>query len=111
MQLHAISRANRLAPLALNLPRFCKAVGPELGPLRSEYSSLFPNTNVHFYSECDRFCRFILRKVDEGFGLDPVQKPPSITNSHRSRSPSRPRIRCSSDSGSPTVSMNAMALG
>src|SRR5947209_10793238 len=56
-------RANRLAPLALNLPRFCNAVGPELEPLLSEYSSVFPNTNVHFYSECDRFCRFILRKV------------------------------------------------
>ena len=67
-------RANRLAPLALNLPRFCKAVGPKLGPLLSEYSSLFPNTNVHFYSECDRFCRFILRKVDEGYGLDPRAK-------------------------------------
>jgi hypothetical protein len=67
-------RANRLAPLALNLPRFCKAVGPELGPLLSEYSSLFPNTNVHFHSECDRFCRFILRKLDEGYGLDPRAK-------------------------------------
>jgi hypothetical protein len=63
-------RANRLAPLALNLPRFCRALGPQLGPLLSEYSTLYPNTNVHFYLECDRFCRFILKKVEEGYDLD-----------------------------------------
>ena len=64
-------RANRLAPLALNLPDFCRMLGPRLGPLLSEYSVLHPNTNVHFYLECDRFCQFILRKIDEGYDVEP----------------------------------------
>ena len=63
-------RANRLAPLALNLHDFCTRLGAKLGPLLSEYSVLYPNTNVHFYSECDRFCRFIQNKVNEGLRLD-----------------------------------------
>lgn len=63
-------RANRLAPLALNLHDFCTALGPRLGPLLTEYSTLFPNTNVHFYLECDRFCRFILGKVADGYALE-----------------------------------------
>ncbi len=64
-------RANRLAPFALNLREFCRALGPRLGPLLSEYSVLFPNTNVHFYLECDRFCRFILSKIDAGYEIEP----------------------------------------
>jgi hypothetical protein len=64
-------RANRLAPLALNLPDSCRMLGPRLGPLLSEYSLLFPNTNVHFYLECDRFCQFILSKIREGYALEP----------------------------------------
>jgi hypothetical protein len=67
-------RANRLAPLALNLPRLCRALGPRLGPLLSEYSTQFPNTNVHFYLECDRFCRFILKKLEGGYDLDAQAK-------------------------------------
>src|SRR5947209_5532565 len=56
-------RANRLAPIAINLPNFCRALGPRLGPLLTEYAALHPHTNVHFYLECDRFCQFILRKI------------------------------------------------
>lgn len=67
-------RANRLAPLALNLCEFCKAMGPRLGPLLSEYSILYPNTNVHFYLECDRFCQFILSKLKRGYDLEPSAK-------------------------------------
>jgi hypothetical protein len=67
-------RANRLAPLALNLHEFCVALGPRLGPLLSEYSDQYPNTNVHFYLECDRFCRFIAKKIEEGFQLEPGVK-------------------------------------
>src|SRR5260370_7129607 len=48
-------RANRLAPLALNLPRFCRAMGPRLGPLLSEYSVLHPNTTVHSYLKSQSF--------------------------------------------------------
>jgi hypothetical protein len=64
-------RANRLAPLALNLREFCRGLGPRLGPLLSEYSVLYPNTNVHFYLECERFCWFIVRKMQEGYDLEP----------------------------------------
>ncbi len=67
-------RANRLAPLALNLPRFCRAMGARLGPLLSEYSILHPNTNVHFYLECERFGQFILDKISEGYDLEPGVK-------------------------------------
>ena len=64
-------RANRLAPLALNLHEFCTLLGSRLGPLLSEYSVIYPHTNVHFYLECDRFCQFILQKVNNGFELEP----------------------------------------
>jgi len=67
-------RANRLAPLAMNLHGFCILLGPRLGSLLSEYSILYPNTNVHFYLECDRFCRFILDKVRNGYELEPATK-------------------------------------
>jgi hypothetical protein len=64
-------RANRLSPLALNLPGLCGALGPRLGPLLTEYARLYPHTNVHFYLECDRFCTFIESKSDAGYGLEP----------------------------------------
>jgi hypothetical protein len=64
-------RANRLAPFALNLPGLCQALGPRLGPLLTEYSALYPNTNVHFYLECDRFCAFIEAKLNDGYELEP----------------------------------------
>jgi hypothetical protein len=64
-------RANRLAPLALNLPEFCRAMGSRLGSLLSEYSILHPHSNVHFYLECHRFCCFILDKVRDGYYLEP----------------------------------------
>lgn len=67
-------RANRLAPIALNLHEFCTMLGPRLGPLLSEYSLLYPNTNVHFYLECDRFCRFILDKISHGYAVEPEAK-------------------------------------
>jgi isopenicillin N synthase-like dioxygenase len=64
-------RANRLAPLALNLHDFCTLLGPRLGPLLTEYSAQYPNTNVHFYRECDRFCQFMLDKFAHGYALEP----------------------------------------
>jgi hypothetical protein len=63
-------RANRLAPLAMNLYGFCQTLGPRLAPLLTEYTALFPNTNVHFYVECERFCAFIENKLNEGYDLD-----------------------------------------
>lgn len=64
-------RANRLAPIALNLHEFCTKLGPRLGPLLSEYAVLYPNTNVHFYLECDRFCQFMRNKMDQGYAIEP----------------------------------------
>ena len=64
-------RANRLSPFALNLPGLCRALGPRLGPLLTEYSALYPSTNVHFYLECDRFCDFIEAKLNDGWELEP----------------------------------------
>jgi len=64
-------RANRLAPLALNLPRSCRLLGSNLGALLSEYSTRYPNTNVHFYRECHRFCSFVEEKLEQGLELRP----------------------------------------
>jgi hypothetical protein len=58
-------RANRLAPLALNLPALCKALGDDLRPLCSEYWSAYPNTDVHFLLEAQRFCDFLYGKLEQ----------------------------------------------
>jgi hypothetical protein len=63
-------RSNRLAPLAQNLYGLCHALGPRLGQLLTEYTALHPNTTVHFYLECERFCTFIEKKLGEGLQLD-----------------------------------------
>lgn len=57
-------RANRLAPIALNCPDLCDALGSELNPLISEYWESEPTTNVHFLVETDRFCRFLSGRAD-----------------------------------------------
>jgi hypothetical protein len=67
-------RANRLAPLAMNLGGFCKALGPRLGPLLTEYTALNPSTNVHFYRECDRFCSFLEAKLEDGLELNDEER-------------------------------------
>lgn len=61
-----VYRANRLAPLALNLPLTCQALGEDLRTIVSEFWAAFPETNVHFFAETDRFCRFLKAKLDEG---------------------------------------------
>lgn len=55
-------RANRLAPVALNLPETCTALGDDLNRLISAYWESEPTTNVHFLIEADRFCRFLRDK-------------------------------------------------
>jgi hypothetical protein len=52
-------RANRLAPVALNLPDLCDALRDELPELLSAYWESEPITDVHFIVETDRFCRFL----------------------------------------------------
>ncbi len=61
-----VYRANRLAPLALNIPQTCKALGQELREVVSEFWAEYPETNVHFFVETDRFCRFLKAKLAEG---------------------------------------------
>ena len=78
-----VYRANRLAPFALNLPGLCQALGPRLGPLLTEYSTLHPNTNVHFFLECSRFCDFIEAKLNDGWELEPQAV--AILNEEHSR--------------------------
>jgi len=55
-------RANRLAPLALNLPRTTEALGDDLKALVSAYWESTPRTDVNFLVETDLFCRFVRRQ-------------------------------------------------
>jgi hypothetical protein len=52
-------RANRLAPIALNLPDTCTAIGDDLSQILSAYWDSEPITDVHFLVETDRFCHFL----------------------------------------------------
>lgn len=52
-------RANRLAPLALNIPDTCEAVRADLEALLCAYWASEPTTDVNFLVETDRFCRFL----------------------------------------------------
>jgi hypothetical protein len=62
-------RANRLAPLAVHLPGLCKALGPDLRDLVSDYWAAFPQADVHAFVEVDRFCDFVRRELDRGRSL------------------------------------------
>lgn len=55
-------RANRLAPVALNLPDLCDALRDDLNELISAYWEAEPTTDVHFLVEADRFCRFLAQR-------------------------------------------------
>ena len=52
-------RANRLAPVALNLPDTCAALGDDLTDLISAYWASEPTTDVNFLVEADRFARYL----------------------------------------------------
>lgn len=52
-------RANRLAPLALNLPETCAALADLLPALTAAYWAAEPRTDVHFLIEADRFARWL----------------------------------------------------
>jgi hypothetical protein len=66
-----VYRANRLAPLAMNVPQTCKALGPELRAVVEEFWAAYPETNVHFFVETDRFCRFLQEKITYGAVFPP----------------------------------------
>jgi hypothetical protein len=58
-------RANRLAPVALNCPDLCRAMGPAL--LEEAFTAYWEaerRTDVHFLVETDRFCRFLSGRRD-----------------------------------------------
>jgi hypothetical protein len=57
-------RANRLAPVALNLPETCTALGDDLNRLISAYWAAQPTTDVHFLIEADRFACFLGARLD-----------------------------------------------
>jgi hypothetical protein len=52
-------RANRLAPLALNLPDTCAALADLLPALTAAYWAAEPRTDVHFLIEADRFAGWL----------------------------------------------------
>ncbi len=61
-----VYRANRLAPLAMNIPRTCKSLGPDLRSVVSEFWAAYPESNVHFFIETKRFCCFLEAQIAEG---------------------------------------------
>ncbi|MEP7363809.1 MAG: hypothetical protein ABI972_11185 [Acidobacteriota bacterium] len=65
-------RANRLAPLVLNLPRVCHALGENLRDVLSDYWEAYPQTNVHFIVETHRFCEFLQQEIGNGRVLPEV---------------------------------------
>jgi hypothetical protein len=52
-------RANRLAPLALNLPELCRVLADDLRSTLSRYWACYPNSDVNFLVESSRFCEFV----------------------------------------------------
>jgi hypothetical protein len=62
-------RANRLAPLAMNLPRLCTALRDDLGLVLDDYWERYPNSNVHFILEAHRFCEFVHEELSKGRAL------------------------------------------
>jgi hypothetical protein len=59
-------RANRLAPLAVNLRSLLKALGPDLRSVLDSFWKRYSNTDVHFYVESYRFCEFIWEEITRG---------------------------------------------
>lgn len=57
-------RANRLAPVALNLPETCTALGDRLPDLTAAFWAAEPRTDVHFLIEADRFASFLAGRPD-----------------------------------------------
>lgn len=52
-------RANRLAPVALNMPDTCEAIRDDLNRLISAFWESEPTTDVHFLVEAHRFGCFL----------------------------------------------------
>ena len=59
-------RANRLVPLALNLPELCKAMGDDLRSTLTLYWIRCPNSDGNFLLESSRFCDFVRELLTSG---------------------------------------------
>ena len=59
-------RANRLVPLALNLPELCKALGKKLPDTLTRYWATYRYGDSHFLLECQRFCAFVEQLLTDG---------------------------------------------
>ena len=59
-------RANRLAPVAINLPDLCRALGSELRELLSEYWLQSTHAGDNFWVEANDFCEFVRNKIASG---------------------------------------------
>ena len=68
-------RANRLAPLAMNLPGVCRALGHDLTSVLDDYWAVYPNSNVHFVLESHRFGAFVQRRLADGGDLPDTVAP------------------------------------
>ena len=73
-----VYRANRLAPLLLNVNGLCKALGPELRAVASDFWRDQPESNVHFFVEAERFCAYVQAELDRGRNL-PASVPAVLT--------------------------------
>ena len=59
-------RANRLAPIVINLPALCKELGKDLRALLSEYWVENAQLSDNFWVESYDFCEFVRGKVATG---------------------------------------------
>ena len=59
-------RANRLTPIALNLPCLSEALGNLLHAILWEYWTQYPNADANFLLEALRFCEFVATKIARG---------------------------------------------
>lgn len=59
-------RANRLAPLVMYMRDTCRALGPSLRQLVGEFWAAYPETDVHFFVEADRFSRILRGESHSG---------------------------------------------
>ena len=64
-------RANRLAPLAMYVPRTCHALGPSLRDVAESFWAEYAETDVHMFIEVDRFCRFLQARIEAGHDYPP----------------------------------------
>jgi hypothetical protein len=59
-------RANRLVPLALNLPELCKLMADDLRSTLTLYWTRHPNSDGNFLLESSRFCDFVRELLASG---------------------------------------------